>query len=327
MFHEKTQSLKAFYNRLVPSVKGIRKFSEIQMKRLKKLGIEKTDPDSLTDEEVEKFAFLKIDPSTITWQRVYDTNDRFLRAITVGQSPTEKGYERKTQFDISVASEIMTILALTNSLEDMRDRLGQIVIGSDFDGNPVTSEDLGVAGALTVLMKDAIRPNLMQTLEGPPVFVHAGPFANIAHGNSSILADKISLKLVGKDGFVVTEAGFGADIGMEKFFDIKCRSSGLTPNAVVLVATVRALKMHSGGPKVVAGTPLKQEYIKENLELVEKGFCNLKKQIQNANTFGVPVVVAVTRLAKENGAFDAVLCNHWALGGPGAKNLALAVEK
>jgi len=341
MFHEKTQSLKAFYNRLVPSVKGIRKFSEIQMKRLKKLGIEKTDPDSLTDEEVEKFAFLKIDPSTITWQRVYDTNDRFLRAITVGQSPTEKGYERKTQFDISVASEIMAILALTNSLEDMRDRLGQIVIGSDFDGNPVTSEDLGVAGALTVLMKDAIRPNLMQTLEGTPVFVHAGPFANIAHGNSSILADKISLKLVGENGFVVTEAGFGADIGMEKFFDIKCRSSGLTPNAVVLVATVRALKMHGGGPKVVAGTPLKQEYIKENLELVEKGFCNLKKQIQNANTFGVPVVVAVNkfatdtqaeldlicRLAKENGAFDAVLCNHWATGGPGAKNLALAVEK
>merc|ERR1739848_56458 len=316
--------LKAFYNRLVPSVKGVRKFSEIQFKRLKKLGIEKTDPDSLTDEEVERFAFLKIDPSTITWQRVYDTNDRFLREITVGQSPTEKGHERKTQFDISVASEIMAILALTNSLEDMRYRLGQIVVGSDFDGNPVTSEDLGVAGALTVLMKDAIRPNLMQTLEGTPVFVHAGPFANIAHGNSSILADKISLKLVGENGFVITEAGFGADIGMEKFFDIKCRSSGLTPNAVVLVATVRALKMHGGGPKVVAGTPLKQEYIKENLELVEKGFCNLKKQIENANMFGIPVVVAVNkfvtdtpaeldlvcRLAKEHGAFDAILCNH-----------------
>ena len=161
------------------------------------------------------------------------------------------------RFDISVASEIMAILALTNSLEDMRERLGKIVIGSDVAGNPVTSEDLGVAGALTVLMKDAIRPNLMQTLEGTPVFVHAGPFANIAHGNSSILADKIALKLVGEDGVVVTEAGFGADIGMEKFFDIKCRSSALTPNAVVLVATVRALKMHGGGPKVVAGTPLK----------------------------------------------------------------------
>lgn len=151
----------------------------------------------------------------------------------------------------------MAILALTSSMKDMRARLGRIVIGSDPDGTPVTAEDLGVAGALTVLMKDAIRPNLMQTLEGTPVFVHAGPFANIAHGNSSILADKLSLKLVGEEGYVVTEAGFGADIGMEKFFNIKCRSSGLTPNAVVLVATARALKMHGGGPKVIAGTPLK----------------------------------------------------------------------
>merc|ERR1712045_859559 len=211
-------------------------------------------------------------PSTITWQRVYDTNDRFLRAITVGQSPTEKGYERKTQFDISVASEIMAILALTNSLEDMRERLGKIVIGSDVTGNPVTSEDLGVAGALTVLMKDAIRPNLMQTLEGTPVFVHAGPFANIAHGNSSILADKIALKLVGGNGIVVTEAGFGADIGMEKFCNIKCRASGMLPDAAVIVATVRALKMHGGGPAVVPGKPLADVYKNENLELVEAGF-------------------------------------------------------
>merc|ERR1712004_397407 len=222
-----------------------------------------------------------------------------------------------------------------------RKRLGEIVVASDMDGNPVTSEDLGVAGALTVLMKDAIRPNLMQTLEGTPVFVHAGPFANIAHGNSSILADKIALKLVGKEGYVVTEAGFGADIGMEKFFDIKCRSSGLTPNAVVLVATVRALKMHGGGPKVVAGTPLKPEYLHENLELVEKGFCNLRKQIENANHFGIPVVVAVNQfatdteaelqlvcqLAKESGALDAVISNHWALGGLGAKNLAFSVDR
>jgi len=341
MFHEKTQSLKAFYNRFVPEVKGVRKFSPIQMKRLKKLGIDKTDGNSLTDEEIEAFALLKIDPSTITWQRVLDTNDRFLRAITVGQSPTEKGQERKSQFDISVASEIMAILALTNSLADMRERLGKIVVASDVSGNPVTSEDLGVAGALTVLMKDAIRPNLMQTLEGTPVFVHAGPFANIAHGNSSILADKIALKLAGEEGVVVTEAGFGADIGMEKFFDIKCRSSGLTPNAVVLVATVRALKMHGGGPKVVAGTPLKPEYLNENLDLVEKGFCNLRKQIENANLFGVPVVVAVNKfhtdtqaelekicsLAKQHGAFDAIICTHWAHGGPGAKELALAVDR
>merc|ERR1711988_487927 len=209
-----------------------------------------------------------------------DTNDRFLRKITIGQSATEKGLTRETQFDITVASEIMAVLALTTSLADMRERLGKMVVASSKAGDPVTAEDLGVAGALTVLMKDAIRPNLMQTLEGTPVFVHAGPFANIAHGNSSILADKISLKLVGKDGFVVTEAGFGADIGMEKFFDIKCRSSGLTPNAVVLVATVRALKMHGGGPPVVAGTPLKDAYTQENIPLVEAGTCNLIHHIK-----------------------------------------------
>ena len=341
MFHEKTQKLDAFFNRFVPAKKGRRQFSAIQMKRLQKLGIDKTDPDSLTEDEKRRFAFLDIDPETITWQRVYDTNDRYLRKITIGQSDTEKGHTRQTQFDITVASEIMAILALTTSLADMRERLGKIVVASDRSGNPVTAEDLGVAGALTVLMKDAIRPNLMQTLEGTPVFVHAGPFANIAHGNSSILADKIALKAVGKDGFVVTEAGFGADIGMEKFFNIKCRYSGLTPNAVVLVATARALKMHGGGPPVMAGTPLKAEYTEENVELVEKGFCNLRKQIENARKFGVPVVVAVNafatdtqkeldvirRLAKEHGAFDAVICRHWAEGGKGAADLARAVDK
>lgn len=176
-----------------------------------------------------------------------DTNDRFLRKITIGQAPTEKGHTRTAQFDISVASEIMAVLALTSSLEDMRERLGKMVVASSKKGEPISAEDLGVSGALTVLMKDAIKPNLMQTLEGTPVFVHAGPFANIAHGNSSIIADRIALKLVGPDGFVVTEAGFGADIGMEKFFNIKCRYSGLRPHVVVLVATVRALKMHGGG--------------------------------------------------------------------------------
>jgi len=341
MFHEQTQPLEAFYGRLVPKVKGTRKFSPIQVRRLVKLGIDKRDPDALTADEIRKFAFLDIDPSTITWQRVLDTNDRYLRKITVGQSPTEKGLTRETQFDITVASEIMAVLALTTSLADMRERLGKMVVASSKAGDPVTAEDLGVAGALTVLMKDAIRPNLMQTLEGTPVFVHAGPFANIAHGNSSILADKISLKLVGKDGFVVTEAGFGADIGMEKFFNIKCRYSGLVPHAVVLVATVRALKMHGGGPPVVAGTPLKPEYTQSNLPLVTAGFCNLRKQIENANTFGVPVVVAINvfvtdtqeeldemvRLSKEAGAFDAVLCRHWAEGGAGAVDLAKAVER
>uniref|UniRef100_A0A8C5XDY5 C-1-tetrahydrofolate synthase, cytoplasmic n=1 Tax=Microcebus murinus TaxID=30608 RepID=A0A8C5XDY5_MICMU len=338
IFHELTQTDKALFNRLVPSVNGVRKFSDIQIRRLRRLGIEKTDPTTLTDEEINRFARLDIDPETITWQRVLDTNDRFLRKITIGQAPTEKGHTRTTQFDISVASEIMAVLALTSSLEDMRERLGKMVVASSKKGEPISA---GVSGALTVLMKDAIKPNLMQTLEGTPVFVHAGPFANIAHGNSSIIADRVALKLVGPEGFVVTEAGFGADIGMEKFFNIKCRYSGLRPHVVVLVATVRALKMHGGGPTVTAGLPLPKAYIEENLELVEKGFSNLKKQIENARMFGVPVVVAVnvfktdteaelelvTRLAREHGAFDAVKCTHWAEGGKGALALAQAVQR
>uniref|UniRef100_A0A2I3SYQ3 C-1-tetrahydrofolate synthase, cytoplasmic n=1 Tax=Pan troglodytes TaxID=9598 RepID=A0A2I3SYQ3_PANTR len=341
IFHELTQTDKALFNRLVPSVDGVRRFSDIQIRRLKRLGIEKTDPTTLTDEEINRFARLDIDPETITWQRVLDTNDRFLRKITIGQAPTEKGHTRTAQFDISVASEIMAVLALTTSLEDMRERLGKMVVASSKKGEPVSAEDLGVSGALTVLMKDAIKPNLMQTLEGTPVFVHAGPFANIAHGNSSIIADRIALKLVGPEGFVVTEAGFGADIGMEKFFNIKCRYSGLCPHVVVLVATVRALKMHGGGPTVTAGLPLPKAYIQENLELVEKGFSNLKKQIENARMFGIPVVVAVnafktdteseldliSRLSREHGAFDAVKCTHWAEGGKGALALAQAVQR
>uniref|UniRef100_A0A8C5KH71 formate--tetrahydrofolate ligase n=1 Tax=Jaculus jaculus TaxID=51337 RepID=A0A8C5KH71_JACJA len=341
IFHENTQTDKALYNRLVPSVNGVRKFSEIQLSRLKKLGIDKTDPSALTEEEVTRFARLNIDPATITWQRVLDTNDRFLRKITIGQGSAEKGCSRQAQFDITVASEIMAVLALTDSLGDMKERLGRMVVASDKDGQPVTAEDLGVTGALTVLMKDAIKPNLMQTLEGTPVFVHAGPFANIAHGNSSVLADKIALKLVGEEGFVVTEAGFGADIGMEKFFNIKCRASGLVPNAVVLVATVRALKMHGGGPSVTAGVPLKKEYTEENIQLVADGCCNLQKQIQIAQLFGVPVVVAlnvfktdtraeidlVCELAKRAGAFDAVPCYHWSAGGRGSVDLARAVRE
>ncbi|XP_006874411.1 PREDICTED: monofunctional C1-tetrahydrofolate synthase, mitochondrial-like [Chrysochloris asiatica] len=341
ILHENTQTDKALYNRLVPLVNGVRAFSEIQLARLKKLGILKTDPSTLTEEEMSRFSRLNIDPSTITWQRVLDTNDRFLRKITIGQANTEKGFSRQAQFDIAVASEIMAVLALTHSLMDMKERLGRMVVASDKNGQPVTAEDLGVTGALTVLMKDAIKPNLMQTLEGTPVFVHAGPFANIAHGNSSVLADKIALKLVGEEGFVVTEAGFGADIGMEKFFNIKCRASGLVPNVVVLVATVRALKMHGGGPSVTAGVPLKKEYTEENIQLVADGCCNLQKQIQIAQLFGVPVVVAlnvfktdtraeidlVCELAKRAGAFDAVPCYHWSVGGKGSVDLARAVRE
>uniref|UniRef100_A0A8C8CR97 C-1-tetrahydrofolate synthase, cytoplasmic n=1 Tax=Oncorhynchus tshawytscha TaxID=74940 RepID=A0A8C8CR97_ONCTS len=341
LFHEATQTDKALYNRLVPLSGGQRTFSPIQINRLMRLGIEKTDPTTLTEEEITRFARLDMDPDSITWHRVIDTNDRFLRKITIGQSPTEKGHTREAQFSITVASEIMAVLALTSSLKDMRQRLAKMVVATSRSGQPITTEDLGVSGALTVLMRDAIKPNLMQTLEGTPVFVHAGPFANIAHGNSSVLADKIALKLVGPEGFVVTEAGFGADIGMEKFFNIKCRYSGLRPHVVVLVATVRALKMHGGGPTVTAGMALPKEYVEENLELLEKGCSNMRKQVENARHFGVPVVVAVNAfktdteseldlictLAKEVGAFDAVRCSHWAEGGAGAVALGQAVQR
>src|SRR6476646_9806300 len=222
MFHESTTDDVALFDRLTPASKdGSRRFSPIMLRRVKKLGIGKTDPNELTPEERRRFARLDIDPDTITWRRVVDTNDRMLRQITVGQGPEEKGATRVTGFDIAVASEIMAILALTTSLADMKERFARMVIGSSRAGEPVTADDIGVTGALMVLMKDAIMPNLMQTIEGTPAFVHAGPFANIAHGNSSIVADQIALKLAGADGYVLTEAGFGADMGMEKFFNIK----------------------------------------------------------------------------------------------------------
>jgi formyltetrahydrofolate synthetase len=341
MFHEKGQKDdQVLFDRLCPPAKdGSRRFTGVMLRRLRKLEIDKTDPNTLTPEERSRFARLDIDPDTITWRRVVDTNDRMLRQITIGQGPEEKGAERVTGFDMAVASEIMAVLALTTSLNDMRERLGRMVIGSNRAGEPITADDLGVGGALTVLMKDAILPNLMQTIEGTPAFVHAGPFANIAHGNSSIVADQIALKLAGADGYVLTEAGFGADMGMEKFFNIKCRYSGLTPDCVVLVATIRALKMHGGGPKVVAGQPLAHAYLEENLELVEKGCSNLTKMIANARAFGVPVVVAVNRfkddttaevdvvrrLAIAAGAEDAVQSDHWARGGAGAVELGKAV--
>ncbi|MGD0956935.1 MAG: formate--tetrahydrofolate ligase [Candidatus Acidiferrales bacterium] len=339
-FHESAQKDEALFERLCPPAKdGSRRFSPVMLRRLRKLGISKTNPNDLTLEERSRFSRLDIDPDSITWRRVTDTNDRMLRQITIGQGPEEKGMTRVTGYDISVASEIMAILALTTSLADMRERLGAMVIGTSKAGEAITADDIGAGGALTVLMKDAIQPNLMQTLEGTPAFVHAGPFANIAHGNSSIVADQIALKLVGPDGYVLTESGFGADIGMEKFFNIKCRYSGLIPNCVVLVATIRALKMHGGGPKVVAGQPLNHAYTEENLELLEKGCSNLAKMIQNARLFGIPVVVGVNRFqydtpaeielvrkkAIEAGAQDAVMANHWAQGGAGAVELGKAV--
>ena len=347
MFHEATQSDTALYDRLTPCQKGVRKFAPVMLKRLRKLQIHKTDPDALTEDERRRFARLDIDPASVTWRRVVDTNDRYLRQITIGEAPTEKGFTRKTGFDIAVASECMAVLALSRDLSDLRERLGNMVIGSNKQGEPITADDLGVGGALAVLMRDAIKPNLMQTLEGTPVFVHAGPFANIAHGNSSILADAIALKLAGREadepaesaGYVITEAGFGADIGMEKFCNIKCRESGLVPDAVVLVATVRALKSHGGGPDVSPGKPLSDVYTKENIELLDKGCGNLAKHIQNAKQHGLKVIVAVNKFATdteaeldlvakrsyEAGADAAIPSDHWANGGAGAVQLAEAI--
>merc|ERR1712137_923923 len=337
IFHESTQKDAALFNRLCPRDKsGKRHFVASMQKRLERLGIQKSDPD-----EVTRFARLDFDPDTITVNRVVDVNDRYLRKITIGQASTEKGFTRETHFDISVASELMAILALTDGLPDLRKRIGNMVVASNKAGEPITAEDLGVAGALTVLMKDTLMPSMLQTLEATPVLVHAGPFANIAHGNSSSLADKVALHLVGQDGFVVTEAGFGADIGAEKFVDIKCRASNLRPQAAVLVCTVRALKMHGGGANVVAGIPLPHEYLEENLDLVRKGCENLRKHIENINKVGITVVVAVNRfvtdsdaeldlvrsLASEFGAADSCICNNWAEGGKGAVDLAQAVVR
>jgi len=342
VMHEKMQDDEKLFNALCPmDKKGKRKFAPTMLRRLKKMGINKTDPNALTPEERSRFARLDIDESSITWRRVIDINDRMLREVEVGRGKDEVGHAHMSGYDITVASEIMAILALTTDLKDMRERFGKMVVATNKRGEAVSAEDLGVAGAVTVLMKDAIKPNLMQTLEGTPATVHAGPFANIAHGQSSIIADKIALKLVGKDGFVVTESGFGADIGMEKFFDIKCRYSGLIPQVVVLVATVRALKMHGGGPKVVAGKPLAAEYTDENLGLLRAGLPNLERHIQNARKYGVNVVVAVNSFATDTpaevelirqsalnmGAMDAVVSTHWADGGKGAKALAEAVLK
>ena len=348
MFHENTSPDRALYKRLVPVKKGKREFQKIMFRRLKKLGITKTNPDELTDEEIRRFARLDIDPATITWRRVLDVNDRHLRGITVGTAPTEKGQTRETGFDISVASECMAILALSNDLNDMRERLGRMVIGSSKAGDPVTCDDIGAGGALTALMKDAIKPTLMQTLEGTPVFVHAGPFANISIGASSVLADKLALKLAGtepdeshneKTGFVITEAGFDFTMGGERFMNIKCRSSGLSPDCIVIVATVRALKVHGGGPPIAPGAALDKIYREENVEILRAGCVNLKKHISNAKSYGVPVVVAINKFETDTeaevqvireeaiaaGAEDAIPANHWAEGGKGAVDLAKGV--
>ena len=294
----------------------------------------------LSDRALERINLrrLNLDPDSILLNRVVDVEDAAARQIIVGLGGKGNGIIRQTGFDITVASEVMAILGLSTSLTDLRQRLGRIVVGFDTKRKPVTAEDIGCAGAMAVLLKDALMPTLMQTLDNSPAFVHTGPFANIAHGNSSIIADKIAVKLA---DYVVTESGFGADIGMEKFFDIKCRGSGLVPNCVVMVATVRALKMHGGLGRVVPGKPLPKELTEENLEYLEKGCANLKANIRIARQFGIPVVVAVNRftpdtdaeielvrrIAKEAGAEDAVPSEHWARGAAGARQLAEAVVK
>ncbi len=289
---------------------------------------------TMIDNDLMRGNALNIDPYSITWKRVVDMNDRALRKIIIGLGgKLEGGVPRETGFDITVASEVMAILALTTSLRDMRERFGRIVIGMTNDKKPVTAEMIGAAGAMTVLMRDALRPTLMQTLENTPALVHAGPFANVAHGNSSILADLIASKC---GDYLLTESGFGADIGAEKFFNIKCRYSGLKPDACVLVATVRALKAHSGKYRVVAGKPLPPEMLEKNVADVEAGASNLIKQIENIKIHGVTPIVAINafetdhpeeieaikRISIEAGALGAAVSRHWADGGRGAIELA-----
>ncbi len=279
---------------------------------------------------------LGIDPLSILWPRVVDISDRAVRRMVIGLGGRENGIPRESETVITVASEVMAILALATDIHDLRARLGRIVLAQTTDGKSVTAEDLKVAGSMTVLLVDAIKPNLLQTLEGGPAFVHCGPFANIAHGNNSIIADRLALAT---NEAVCTEAGFGADMGAEKFFDIKCRASGLIPDAAVVVATVRALKMHGGVGRIVAGKPLDPALLEENVEAVRRGAQNLAKQIENVRAYNVPVVVAInafpTDTPAENaaiqdvalaaGASAAAVTTNWAEGGRGAEALAHAV--
>jgi formate--tetrahydrofolate ligase len=280
---------------------------------------------------------LNIDPLSITWRRCVDISDRALRDIIIGLGGKANGYPRETGYDITVATETMAILALTTGLFDLRKRLGRIVVGYTYNGKPVTAEDLKIAGAMTVLMKDAIKPNLVQTTENTPVFNHAGPFANVAHGNNSALADMVALRLA---DYVVTESGFGVDCGFEKLVNVKCRQSGLKVDCAVVVASIRALKMHGGAFEVRPGIPVDEKLVaKENMEALEKGCENLAKQVENVHIHGLPAVVAINRFtsdtdkeielvrkkALEARAEDAVPVDCWAQGGKGAIELAEAV--
>jgi formate--tetrahydrofolate ligase len=280
---------------------------------------------------------LGLDLNNITWRRVLDVNDRALRNIIIGLGGKGDGVPRQTGFDITAASEVMATLALTKSLADLRERLGHIVAGYTKEGTPVTAEQLDAAGSMAVMLRDAIKPNLMQTLENSPVLVHAGPFGNIATGNSSVIADLIGIHA---GDYLVTEAGFGADMGAERFFNIKCRTSGLIPSAAVVVATVRALKAHSGKYKIIAGRPLPEDLLAENPDDVAAGAANLRKQIANIRLHGVPAVVAINALPTDHASEHeiirqiaaeentrAAVSTHFSDGGRGAVELAEAVEE
>jgi len=278
---------------------------------------------------------LGIDAGTISWRRVVDVDDRALRNLVIGLGAPEDGVPRQSGFDITAASEVMAVLALCSSLKDLRARLGRIVIGHTREGRPVTAEDLHAAGAMAVLLRDAIKPNLVQTREGTPAIIHTGPFGNIAHGNASVIADLIG---IGAADFLVTEAGFGADMGAERFFDIKCRVSGLRPDAAVVVTTVRGLKAHTGNHRITGGRRLPAQLFEENPDEVLTGAANLRKQVENCRLFGVPVVVAINahpedhpsehaairQIAEEMNVRCAVSSNY-AAGGEGAAELAEAV--
>jgi|TARA_B110001469_G_scaffold112924_1_gene115995 formate--tetrahydrofolate ligase len=279
------------------------------------------------DNHLQQGNDLNLDPRRIEWKRVMDMNDRALRNVTIGLGGPAHGIPRETGFDITVASEVMAIFCLANTLAELKEKLGDVVVGYTRDQKPVTARDLKVHGAMTVLLKDAFSPNLVQTLEHTPAFVHGGPFANIAHGCNSVVATRLSMKL---SEYTVTEAGFGADLGAEKFLNIKCRKAGITPSAVVIVATIRALKLHGG-------VPLK-DVNNENLEAVAKGVENLKKHIENMHQFGLPVIVAVNKFVTDTDAevktvqakcdylgVQVIEANHWADGGKGAIELAEAV--
>jgi len=316
-------------------------FTVAQRKRLKRLGIDAVSPQDLDADERRRFARLDIDPQTVNISRAVDMNDEMLRSALLLSRRTKTRFPMKRLFENTTACELMSILTLCSDLNDLQERVGKIVVALDHSGNAVTAEDIGAVGAIAWIMNRAIRPNLMQTVEGTPVLVHAGPFASLGTGNCSIIADRIALKLVGGDGYVVTEAGHSADVGLEKFFHLKCRTSGFWPNCVVMVASCRALKVQGGATSIRYGGAIPVDWTREDVELVTLGGHDLRKQIAIATQFGVPVVVAVNafstdtdaeleavrKMSLDFGATDAVICHHWEFGGQGAVNLAETVVR